>query len=112
MAARVSSICATSLRAHITLCRHRGRQVDWRQRQDMDNLRPTLVRRLRGQAISGVRFTGWYWNGDTCYMPFEPNTPMQIALGWARNNLLRYFPDTCEPVVFHVTIDEPGVLHF
>ena len=78
----------------------------------MDNLLPTLVRCLRGQAISGVRFTGWYWNGDTCFMPFEPDTPMQIALAWARNKLLRYFPGTCEPVVFHVTIDEPGVRHF
>ena len=28
VAARVSSICATSLGAHITLCRHRGRRVD------------------------------------------------------------------------------------
>ena len=37
---------------------------------------------------------------------------MQTALGWARNKLWRYFPDTCEPVVFHVAIDEPGVLHF
>ena len=109
--ARVSSICATSLGAHITLCRHRGRQVDWRQRQDMDNLRPALVQRLRDQAISGVWFTGWYWNGDQCFMLFEPNTPMQIALVWARNKLLRYFPGTCEPVVFHVTIDDcNGVL--
>ena len=79
----------------------------------MDNLLPALVRRLRDQAISGVRFTGWDWNGDQCFMPFEPNTPMQIALGWARNNLRRYFPDTCEPVVLHVTIDDcNGVLHF
>ena len=79
----------------------------------MDNLLPALVRRLRDQAITGVRFTGWYWHGDQCFMPFEPNTPMHIALGWARNNLLHYFPDTCKPVEFHVTIDDcNGVLHF